>query len=260
MKAYCINLDRRPDRRDHMWSEFERLGVEVERFPAVDGSLPEFSETTAALKPGVSGLRLGAGAYACFQSHRLCWQNLVKSGASYAMVLEDDLVIADGFAEYLADGWVPTDADIVRLETRAVRVHLDRQMIPLGRGRYLGRLRSAHYGTACYVISRPAADRLFRLTETISDAIDEVLFDGCNDVFNKLAIYQMVPSPVIQGDRLMDGNAGGDWSRTSIDLRFGQGETASPDQVSLPRQIVGRISAEVRALLTGRRYTFIPHG
>lgn len=37
MKAYCINLDRRPDRLEHMERQFERLGMAFERIAAVDG-------------------------------------------------------------------------------------------------------------------------------------------------------------------------------------------------------------------------------
>lgn len=260
MKAYCINLDRRPDRRDHMWSAFKRLGVEVERVPAIDGSLPEFASETELLKPGVSGLRLGAGAYACFQSHRLCWQKLVESGAPYAMVLEDDLVIADGFGDFLADEWVPDDADIVKLETWGVRVHLDRRKVAMSRGRYLGRLRSTHYGAGCYVISNGAAERLLRLTAMISDAVDEVLFDPRHAVFSTLTIYQMVPAPVIQGDRLLDGKVRGAWSQTSIDLRFGPGESANTAQETFAKKICRRTREESRALLSGTRYTLICNG
>ena len=243
-----------------MWSQFERLGVEVERIPAVDGSLPEVAAKTDNLEPGVTGLRLGPGAYACFQSHRLCWQKLVESGAPYAMILEDDLLIADGFGDYLADGWVPTDADIVKLETQGVRVHLDRTRIPMNRGRYLARLRSTHWGTACYLISSAAADRLFQLTRTISDAVDEVLFDTRHDVFSMLATYQMVPAPVIQGDRLSGGREDETWSRTSIDLRFGIGETGDTIRESALARTGRRLNQERRALLTGTRYTLVPLG
>ncbi|MCU0826594.1 MAG: glycosyltransferase family 25 protein [Tabrizicola sp.] len=260
MKAFCINLDRRQDRRDRMWSEFQRLGVEVERVAAVDGSLPDFTAITASLKPGASGLRLGPGAYACFQSHRLCWQKLLESGDPHAMVLEDDLIIAEDFARFLTDGWVPTDADVVKLETREVRVQLDRRIVPLNRGRYLAQLRSSHFGTGCYVISAVAAERLHRQTETVLDAIDEVIFDARSPVFRMTRIYQMVPAPVIQGDQRPGSSVSAAWAATSINNRFGPGETAGSDELSLPGRILRRLKAEARAALHGTRYTFVGHG
>ena len=260
MKAYCINLDRRQDRRDHMWAQFERLGVDVARIAAFDGNLPEFAEQTKGLAPGVNGLRLGSGAFACFQSHRLCWLKLIESGSPHAMVLEDDLVIAEGFGRYLSDDWVPADSDIVKLETRTVRVLLDREVIPVDPGHYLSRLRSSHFGGGGYVISAKAADRLYRLTETVIDAVDEVIFDMRHEVFHTLAIYQMVPGPVIQGDIRPLGSADHTWSKTSMLNRFGPGETADEGKLSLPRRIVRRLKAEGRALFEGKRYVIVEHG
>jgi glycosyl transferase family 25 len=263
MKAYCINLERRPDRKTHMGKQFQRLDMVVEWFPAVDGSLPEVAAQTASLGAGRTGRSLGPGAYACFQSHRAIWKHLMESGADHAMVLEDDLVIADGFGEYLKDGWVPKDADLVKLEARGVRAHLERQITRLNDGRYLSRLRSSHFGTGGYVISAEAADRLYRLTETVRDAIDEIIFDELSPLFDSLKIYQMVPAPVIQGDRLPKYSADAAWSQTSIELRFGAGEnpeSAKPESRSLSSRIRLRVKAEIRALQRGTRYSLVPYG
>ncbi len=259
MKAYCINLDQRPDRREHVWSQFERLGVEVERVAAVDGSLPEVAEKMATLKPGMDGACLSAGAYACFQSHRLCWQKLVESGAPYAMILEDDPLIADGFGDFLADGWVPADADIVKMETCLIKIHLDRKRIPMSRGRYLAGLRSTHYGTACYVISRAAAERLLQLTNTFSDPGDVVLFNVRHKVFATLSVYQMDPAPVTQGCRVLDGKGGQTWSHSSIYLSFAPGEFPETAKATFAQRIRYRLRDETRALLQGTRYTFVRH-
>ena len=62
MKAYCINLERRPDRKTHMWQQFERLDVAVEWFAAIDGSLPAVAAQTVSLEPGRSGRTLATHA------------------------------------------------------------------------------------------------------------------------------------------------------------------------------------------------------
>jgi glycosyl transferase family 25 len=260
MKAYCINLDRRPDRREHMWAQFDRLGITVERVPAVDGRLPEVAARTEGLGPGVNGLRLGAGAYACFQSHRQCWQRLIESGAPHAMVLEDDLLLAGDFADYLEDGWVPADADLVRLETMGIRVHLDRTRIPAGGGRYLARLRSLHLGAGCYVIARAAAIRLHRETEAIVDPVDDLLFNPKSPVFDRLVTYQMVPAPAAQGTLLPGRGKDVSWAQTSIVQRFGPNETGVAASRALHRRLLRRAIEEVSALRRGRRYTLVRHG
>lgn len=259
MKAYCINLVRRPDRKSHMSELFAQLDMPVAWFPAVDGSLPEVASRTASLVPGRSGRTLGPGAYACFQSHRAIWRDLVERGDRHVLIMEDDLVIAGGFADYLADDWVPGDADLVKLEARNVRVQLDRQKIPVSGGRYLSRLRSSHFGTGAYVISARAAERLLALTETVSDAIDEVMFDESSPLFEALAIYQMLPGPTIQGDLLAD-RPDMAWSRTSIELRFGEGQGQEAKNTSLPHRLWRRGKAQARALLKGTRYVQVPYG
>jgi glycosyl transferase family 25 len=243
-----------------MWAQFEQHGIEVERFPAVDGSLPEVATRTASLKAGINGRRLGAGAYACFQSHRKIWWDLIASGGSHAMVLEDDLIIADGFKEFLADGWVPRDADFVKLETRNVRVQLNRACVQVSGGRYLARLKSSHFGTGCYIISAAAALRLHELTVNAHDAIDEMIFDASSQLFSTLMIYQMVPAPVIQGDRFHIFEGRETWVQTSITQRFGAGEVAYQSNLPLPGRIYHRVAAEISARVNGTNYTFIPHG
>lgn len=261
MKAYCINLERRADRRSHMGQQFAAQALPVVWFPAIDGSLPEVAARTNGLSPGRSGRRLGTGAYACFQSHRAIWHELVESGASHAMIMEDDLVIAPGFSAYLRDGWVPPDADIVKVESREVRVHLDRRGMDLPDGRHLARLRSSHFGTGAYVISASAAQRLLKMTEAAVDAIDEALFDETAPLFPSLSIYQLTPAPAIQGDKLpARGEAAAAWSQTSIESRFAPGESQEAPDLSLPRRILRRLRAELRARLRGTRYVHVPFG
>jgi GR25 family glycosyltransferase involved in LPS biosynthesis len=38
-KIYCINLDRSPDRWRFMREQFEQLGLDYERVPAIDGKV-----------------------------------------------------------------------------------------------------------------------------------------------------------------------------------------------------------------------------
>ncbi len=258
MKVYCINLDRRPDRLAHMTEQFERLGIDFIRVPAVDGQDP--GVWTEAKKCGVGfvGKKMSDGAYACFQSHRKIWQMLIESGDGHAMVLEDDVLLSSGVEQYLSANWVPEDADLVKLETFEVRVHLSRNQCAVAGPRGLKRLASSHLGTGGYVFSKQAAITLLGETRAIDAPIDEFLFNQQSPFFSVLTTYQMTPAPVIQGDRAKQTT---DWAQTSITERFAQGVTAPnilPE--TLVQRIQRRLREEIRALRQGSRYVVVPFG
>jgi glycosyl transferase family 25 len=263
MKAYCINLDRRPDRLAHMTAQFEAMGQSFERVSAIDANTPEIADAVRRCGVSVTGLKMGAGAHACFQSHRKAWRLLLETGDSHAMVLEDDVVLAPGFAACLAPGWVPEDADLVRLETFLTRFHRDRGPGIAAAGRRLYRLRSRHAGAGCYVISAVAAERLLGATDPIDDPIDELLFNEAAASFGERVVYQMIPSPAVQGDRLMPGKVKADtgWQATSIIARHAEDSTAEmagPEGAA--GRLVRRLQEEMRALRQGTRYVVAPHG
>lgn len=261
MKAYCINLDRRPDRMEHMTAQFARQGMTVERIPAVDAQDPAVAAAAALCRVGFTGRVMGPGAYGCFQSHREFWRRLVASGETHGMILEDDLVLSEGLAAYLADGWVPTDADIVKLETYESRIHLDKGEGASAGPRRLHRLRSRHAGTGCYVISAAAAKRLLAQTEgTPNDPIDEYLFSEASPAFGTLRIYQMVPAPVIQGDRWKGAGAGASWTETSITQRLAPGDVPGMKRETRWDRLRRRLREEFRALRRGTRYAVARHG
>ena len=261
MKAYCINLDRRPDRLDHMMGQFGRHGMPFERIPAVDCQRPEVAAEATKCLPTSLGPRISAAAYACFQSHREAWRRLVASGESHGLILEDDLLLADGIAEYLGDGWVPPDADLVRLETFGTRLHVDAAPMHRVGSRQLRRLRSSHLGAACYVIASPAARRLFEATALIREPVDVVLFSERSAFFDRLVTYQMVPAPAVQGKRPASDAREADWSATSITERFEPDMPlpAQPAETPLLR-LTRRVAEALEAHRHGTRYIVIPHG
>ena len=257
MKAYCINLDRRADRLEHMTGLLARHGVVFERVAAVDGRDPLVAAAAAECRPGMSGQRMGAGAYACFQSHREVWHRLVASGAPHAMVLEDDLLIAPGFAACLAEGWVPADADLVKLETNQTRLHRDAGPGLATRGRRLHRLQSRHAGTGCYVISARTAQHLLAATTALRDPVDEAMFNEASPLFASLVTYQMVPSPVIQGK----GSQAASWAESSITDSHAPG---NPDRLLEAEEHLARLArrlrAEIWSVFARTRYVVVPFG
>ena len=91
---YVINLDRRPDRLACIREDLGRLGLSFTRIAAVDGRETDLS---GARRPWLSYLYEGlcvpkSGTVGCFLSHRRAWSDFLASGASQALILEDDAV------------------------------------------------------------------------------------------------------------------------------------------------------------------------
>lgn len=256
MQAYLVNLDRSADRLAHMQAEFARRGIAFERIAAVDARDPAVAAIAATLGPNLQGRVISSGAYGCFQSHRLIWQRLLDSGDSHAMAIEDDLLLAEDFAGFLQDGWVPADADLVKLEAFGERTHLSRSpVVPLP-GRRLLRLRSKHRGTGCYVISAAAARRLLDATVVVTDAIDEVMFNSVTPFFESACIYQAIPAPAMQADRL--GAQRPAWAGSAIGERYNVAATSDMLRRESPAaRLTRRLREEMRALSQGTHYALV---
>jgi glycosyl transferase family 25 len=83
-QAFCINLDKRTDRWKKSQKEFDKIGIEVERVPGVDG----FQEPPASIRPGEVG---------CLKSHLKVFNIAKERGLKSFLMLEDDVEFADDF-------------------------------------------------------------------------------------------------------------------------------------------------------------------
>jgi GR25 family glycosyltransferase involved in LPS biosynthesis len=178
------------------------------------------------------------------------------------MVFEDDIVMMDGISAYLRDDWIPADADIVKLETAGMLVHVSRKRLTIPFGRHLALLQSSHRGTGCYIIGRTTAERLLRVTEREGDAVDDLIFSTYRDLFERMKVYQMIPAPVAQGQNCPDFRQEG-WVTTSLAERF-EGRTDSrefkmdPWLARMRRRF--RVRQRIRGLFQGTRFQYIPFG
>lgn len=105
MKAYVINLDKNIDRMVFMKSQLNRLGVEYERFSAVNGK-----ELTKQQRRGgfsafrsflAMGIRLTDGEIGCALSHAMIYRKMQDKEIPIALILEDDVLLADCFCNVL---------------------------------------------------------------------------------------------------------------------------------------------------------------
>lgn len=197
MDLYLINLSRRPDRREAMESQARRLGLSLTRLDAIDARAADPKELDRWFeKSGPLG-EIPKGDQCCFLSHRLAWSRLVESGAPYAVVLEDDVVLGEGAKLVMqSNGWIPPGADLIKLEHYGPpgQSVLLSDFITLENGLRLGRMRSRHTGGAAYVISRRAAELLLAIPR-FDLPVDHLLFNPNNSkIFAQLRPWQLLPT------------------------------------------------------------------
>jgi glycosyl transferase family 25 len=264
MKAYVINLDRRDDRLERAQAQAAALGFDFVRVSAVDGSLPAFQERAVGLSRSFLGDQIGPYTLACFESHRKVWRALLESEAKFALVMEDDLVLAEDFATFLEDTWVPDDADIVRLETYTnISAKFDLRPVTSIGQRRLHRLRSTSLNAGAYVVSRRVVRSLLEQSEEICDPVDAFLFHQDSPQFARLATYQMIPAPAIQGNRLAQNRAEA-WAYSSLEderqaIALERTDNRSHRRSRLRRRFLGPIW-KFKARLQGVLHTKVPFG
>jgi len=108
-RVYVINLPRRTER----WEAFsERLPADwpfriPERYAAIDGGL--------ATPP--DWWKEGGGAWGCYKAHLRILEDCLSNEINSVLILEDDAVCVEGFAEKVQDFWkhLPEDWEMVYL-------------------------------------------------------------------------------------------------------------------------------------------------
>ena len=203
LRAFVINLDRRPDRMDALAPRLDALGIAWERLPATDGGVvAEATLQRRFVARGPLG-RLGRGDMACTLSHLAALERFLAGDAPAAVILEDDVEIADDLPELMATlDWLPENTDLVKLDrymTRGLVILLGRPTGAFG-GRALRPLLSRHAGGAGYLVTRRGAARILAMCRaSIPVPIDHLLFNAnVSPVARALAPLQMYPAMVQQ--------------------------------------------------------------
>jgi hypothetical protein len=153
----CINLDRRPERWARMRTRFADVRLDpVERFSAVDGM---------KLKPPAQWPE-SAGAYGCLQSHLAVVNQARAQDRESVLIIEDDVLFADGFHEEFEQRvpGLPVDWDMLFFGC----LHHD-PPAPVAPG--IGRLR-ASFSTLMYAVRRTVYDAFIVVNGREEYAVD----------------------------------------------------------------------------------------
>jgi glycosyl transferase, family 25 len=207
MDLYLINLARRPDRLAFMQAQAEKLDLQLTRLDALDAKKVDPKAIDRWFQANGPLGEIPRGDKCCSLSHRMAWEKLLASGAPYAAVLEDDVVLKDGAAFALGDGsWIPHGVDLIKLEHYGPpgQSVLLSDFRDVGPGLRLARLRSRHTGAAAYILSRRAAELLLTIPR-FDVPVDHLLFNPNNSpVFAGLQPWQLLPVVARQQDFVGD--------------------------------------------------------
>lgn len=186
MNTYLINLDRSTDRLETIKNSLDSHFIEFERVSAVDAQLLTEEELYQNVRtPNCNYPRsLTKGEVACFLSHRVCWEKLVKSGHERALILEDNCEFSPVANQYLAsENWIPASCELIHFSYGNNPMFFTDE-ISLPNNSLIKTKYSAPIGTSAYCISRNAAVVALELSQTIMEPVDNFLF-GMFSEFSK---------------------------------------------------------------------------
>jgi glycosyl transferase, family 25 len=118
--TYVINMDEAPDRMAHMSAELKRIGIPFIRQAGVVGmKLPypneDFSDWSYKYLHGRGWAPRELG---CYLSHIECLRSFLRTDSDYALILEDDVRIAEDLTATLALAMnFSADWNMLRLST-----------------------------------------------------------------------------------------------------------------------------------------------
>lgn len=259
MDIYLINLARRPDRLAAMASQAETLGLRLTRLDARDARDSDMGTIDQWFQPGGPLGEIPRGDKCCSLSHRDAWRRLVDSGANYAAVLEDDVLLKDGARLVLSNAdWIPKGIDLVKLEHYGPTGQsvLLSDFTKLGHGFRIARMHSRHTGAAAYILSRRAAEFLLAIPQ-FDLPVDHLLFNPNNSkLFARLQPWQLLPAIARQQDFVGEKSDIEGWrvGLRKFDLTYVRRELIrfAYDLKLLPRQLALLAACRARFINVGK--------
>jgi len=207
---WVINLDRAPDRWEHMRKSTAQFGDMVHRFSAMDGKTITDREQLRDEGVGLYFTRVAGkdkelvnkGVVGCWLSHKRLLQHLANMDRtnSYGhLILEDDAHVPKDFLSG-KDTWstiskhIPTDWDMVYLGMggEIEYIPIADKIVKLVPGKN-------QYGTHAYLVKHGSIKtKLLPALRFMTDAID----NQYNSLFNDLNVYCIYPNIIVPDEEV----------------------------------------------------------
>lgn len=195
---YYINLAVRTDRRAFMEAQFSALGLFANRIEAVTPADLSGEERTRYCNPRRAHW-LQPTELACSRSHLRAMQAIVRSGAPYAVILEDDVTLSKLLPGFLAQfDATPPPFDLVRLETDGRPLRLKPGSDGALGGVTFRLPASGTAGAGGYLISNSGARMTLASKRMLERPSDEVMFYPYDRLAKRLSARHCEPGLCIQ--------------------------------------------------------------
>lgn|SRR3990167_4148691 len=186
-KVLCINLERCKTRWDESVEEFNKFGLKVERFEAVDGrTLSPFKMVSEGIIDRECGEMENSAVLGNICSHVSLWKKIVANGWKWTLVLEDDVKFHPDFCNIFDSYWksVPKNADIVFLGCTSPKIGVrGDEMAILDVEEVNSKIlkpKNVVQGSFAYALSLSTVEKLLKEFLPIKNAIDYFPIDKFN--------------------------------------------------------------------------------
>jgi len=191
---FCLNLKRSPKRRSYMMSQAELLGLEINFVDAIDGQ--NLKEDTVVQYNSDWRRKLGhplkINEIGCCLSHQKALRTFLKSNYDFAIILEDDVILAPNLLTVFEACKKIPEWDVLHLGIQydykgryTLRTVLDHYNIFVPR-----KVTRGAYGLA---YSRAGAKKTLKMNEMIHYAFDKQMALSYKNGIRHLAI---LPAPI----------------------------------------------------------------
>lgn len=196
-KVYCINLQRRPDRKNKMKKLFEKMKLDVKFWRAVDGSKDaKVKNLVHSIKPKYP---MNEGMIGCYLSHLNVYKDADKKGYERFLVLEDDLLIHKELDKVLNNLLkVKEDWSLLYLCTPDWNWRNNKNNVVEGQPYYRGKRID---GTCGYAINRKVVKEIIHLFE---EPIEMPCDTRLHKIHEERECYVLYPQPFIADVRDSD--------------------------------------------------------
>ena len=172
---YCINLEKRADRKQKCELMFSQYNLPFSFFKAIDGTTISYNT------------RISRGNVGCCLSHLTIWEDIVNKNADISLVVEDDVVFHDDILtcfEYFYKE-VPNDWNLLYFGGNHCKIKLN--FI----SEHVHKL-SNTYTTHCYAITLPCAKYLLNKYNRSNILLKEIDVN-LSDVQKEISCYGFCP-------------------------------------------------------------------
>ncbi len=194
MQIFVINLPSAVERRNFQIDQLSKLGLDYDIIDAT--SVYELRGDTYKKHYSDWQRPLKNTEIACFYSHRVAWNKVLRSRLP-ALILEDDALLSSCIPEILSSLNNINDVDLINLENRSRKKFVSKTGIEIACNSMLLRLYQDRTGAAGYILWPSGAEKLITCSKEKGIALADAHITSCLSIVS----CQVEPTPIIQLDQ-----------------------------------------------------------